>query len=104
MQTEGPQWMFIAVGLLLLLSMVNECQGQQQLPVAVGNWTWVSGGNSTNQVGSYGSLNVAAAGNVPGSRFGHCMVMDSVGRAAYLSGGLTAAGTLIRATPTILVD
>ncbi len=32
-------------------------------------WTWVSGSSTRNAVGVYGSLSVAAAGNVPGARF-----------------------------------
>ncbi|HEY0747230.1 MAG TPA: kelch repeat-containing protein [Steroidobacteraceae bacterium] len=32
-------------------------------------WTWVSGSSTTNVVGTYGSLSVGAAGNVPGARF-----------------------------------
>jgi len=32
------------------------------------NWTWVSGSNSGNQTGVYGTKEVASASNVPGSR------------------------------------
>jgi N-acetylneuraminic acid mutarotase len=32
-------------------------------------WTWVSGSNTIDNVGVYGSLGVAAPGNVPGARF-----------------------------------
>jgi uncharacterized repeat protein (TIGR03803 family) len=32
------------------------------------NWTWVSGSNGLNQLGSYGTQGVASATNVPGSR------------------------------------
>lgn len=35
-----------------------------------GQWTWVSGGNLANQNGVYGTQLVAAASNVPGSRWG----------------------------------
>jgi hypothetical protein len=35
-----------------------------------GQWTWVSGGNVANQNGTYGVQTTAAAGNVPGSRWG----------------------------------
>ena len=31
-------------------------------------WTWVSGSNSVNAKGVYGTLNVASASNVPGAR------------------------------------
>ena len=32
------------------------------------NWTWVSGVNTVNQIGSYGTKGTAAAANVPGAR------------------------------------
>ena len=32
------------------------------------NWTWVSGSNTVNQIGVYGTKGVAAPGNVPGMR------------------------------------
>ena len=52
-----------------------------------GMWAWLSGSGSANQAGIYGSLGVAAAGNVPGARGGHPMVIDSAGRAVYVMGG-----------------
>jgi Galactose oxidase, central domain len=33
-----------------------------------GLWTWVSGSNTANQTGTYGTIGVAAASNVPGGR------------------------------------
>ena len=35
-----------------------------------GQWIWISGGNTANQNGVYGTQTAAAAGNVPGSRWG----------------------------------
>lgn len=35
-----------------------------------GQWIWISGGNTANQNGVFGTQTVAAAGNVPGSRWG----------------------------------
>ena len=35
-----------------------------------GQWIWISGGNTANQNGVLGTQTVAAAGNVPGSRWG----------------------------------
>lgn len=32
-----------------------------------GQWTWMSGANTTNQAGAYGVQGTAAAGNVPGA-------------------------------------
>ena len=36
--------------------------------MASGQWTWVSGSNTGGQTGTYGTLGVASASNVPGSR------------------------------------
>lgn len=35
---------------------------------SAGEWTWVSGSNTGNQVGVYGTLGVPSPGNVPGNR------------------------------------
>jgi hypothetical protein len=35
---------------------------------ALNEWTWVGGSHSIPQLGNYGTLGVAAAGNLPGSR------------------------------------
>jgi N-acetylneuraminic acid mutarotase/pimeloyl-ACP methyl ester carboxylesterase len=50
------------------------------------NWTWVSGSNTVNQSGSYGTQGVAAAGNVPGARIGSVSWTDSSGN-LWLFGG-----------------
>ena len=52
-----------------------------------GLWTWLSGRNTANQAGSYGSQGVATVGNEPGSRWQHAMVLDSAGRVVYVLGG-----------------
>jgi N-acetylneuraminic acid mutarotase len=48
-------------------------------------WTWVSG-SSTGSAGVYGTLGMAAAGNVPGSRFSAAAWTDSSGN-LWLFGG-----------------
>jgi N-acetylneuraminic acid mutarotase len=42
-----------------------------------GQWKWVSGSNTVNAKGAYGTLGSAAAGNVPGARYGAVSWMDS---------------------------
>ena len=49
-------------------------------------WTWVSGSNSPNQSGNYGTLGVAAATNVPGSRYNPAFWRDTSGN-FWLFGG-----------------
>ena len=50
-------------------------------------WTWLSGSNSANPGGNYGTINVAAGSNVPGGRFFPAFWRDSSGN-LYLFGGL----------------
>jgi hypothetical protein len=45
----------------------------------MGNWTAVSGATNVNKGGTYGTQNVAAAGNVPGGRWGAAYVTDATG-------------------------
>jgi N-acetylneuraminic acid mutarotase len=51
-----------------------------------GEWTWVSGSNSVNQPGTYGTEGTAAVGNVPGARNGAFSWIDSSGN-FWLFGG-----------------
>jgi N-acetylneuraminic acid mutarotase len=50
-------------------------------------WTWVSGGSTINATGVYGTLGVAAGGNVPGSRINIVSWADGKGN-LWLFGGL----------------
>ncbi len=56
------------------------------------NWTWVSGANTLNQAGSYGTQGVAAPGNVPGARYGSVSWIDSGGH-LWLFGGYGSDST-----------
>ncbi len=49
-------------------------------------WTWVSGGDSPNAVGVYGTLGSTAATNFPGSRSGAASWIDAAGN-FWLFGG-----------------
>jgi N-acetylneuraminic acid mutarotase len=53
---------------------------------STGEWTWVSGSNTANQPGVYGTLGVPAAGNVPGARLQAVSWTDSSGN-LWLFGG-----------------
>jgi hypothetical protein len=43
------------------------------------NWIWVSGSNTENQYGVYGTKGVAAPDNIPGARFGSVSWIDANG-------------------------
>ncbi|HLY75471.1 MAG TPA: fibronectin type III domain-containing protein [Planctomycetota bacterium] len=50
------------------------------------NWTWISGSNTTDQTGTYGTKGVGAPANIPGARAMGAGWMDSSGR-FWLFGG-----------------
>ena len=58
-----------------------------------GEWTWVSGANVANQVGTYGTQGTAAPGNVPGARQNAAVWTDTSGN-FWLFGGSSAGGYL----------
>ncbi len=53
---------------------------------STGEWTWVSGANTPDQQGVYGTLGTAAPGNVPGARAGAASWTDASGN-LWLFGG-----------------
>lgn len=53
---------------------------------ATGQWTWVSGSNTVNQIGDYGTLGTPAASNVPGARQSSVSYIDLSGN-FWLFGG-----------------
>jgi N-acetylneuraminic acid mutarotase len=50
------------------------------------DWTWIKGGNTINNTGVYGLLNVPAASNLPGARSNAAMWTDNSGN-LWLFGG-----------------
>ncbi len=51
-----------------------------------GQWTWVGGGDTINQLGQYGIVGTPASGNFPGSRAGAIAFADPLGN-VWLFGG-----------------
>ena len=49
------------------------------------NWIWISGSNSTNQAGNYGTIGITSSLNVPGARYG--AASWRVSNAFWLFGG-----------------
>jgi hypothetical protein len=56
--------------------------------LSTGEWTWMSGSNTGNQPGVYGTLGVPAGGNVPGARSAAVSWTDLSGN-LWLFGGTT---------------
>lgn len=49
-------------------------------------WTWVSGANSYNQIGSWGAVGVAAASNIPSARYASALAVDASGNILMFGG------------------
>ncbi|WP_413943141.1 kelch repeat-containing protein [Bdellovibrio sp. HCB-162] len=54
-------------------------------------WTWMTGSNTSNATGTYGTQGVAAPGNTPGARFSGVTWIDTSGN-LWLSGGSKSPG------------
>jgi hypothetical protein len=68
--------------------------------IGTNQWTWVAGGGATglaNQNGVYGSQQISAAGNVPGSRWSAAGWTDAKGN-IWLFGGWGYASSLAKST------
>ena len=64
--------------------------------IATGQWTWISGGGATgvaDQTGVYGTAQVSAAANVPGSRWGSVGFTDPLNNIWLISGWGYASAT-----------
>jgi len=70
-----------------------------------GQWTWMSGSNTHNQMGTYGTLGTPAPGNVPGARNNPVTWVDKSGNLWLFGGqGEPASGTPYGAGPYDLND
>jgi hypothetical protein len=68
--------------------------------IATGQWTWVSGGGATglaDQSGVYGTQQVSAAGNFPGSRWGSVGFTDPLNN-IWLVAGWGYGSTTVKST------
>jgi len=66
-----------------------------------GEWTWVSGANTGDQAGVYGTLGAPAASDVPGSRESSMTFTDGMGN-LWLFGGATTNGPLVDSSGTMV--
>ncbi len=86
--TSGNLWLF--GGNELTADQATNFSGDSndlwKYNIASGQWTWVSGSNSVNQQGNYGTLNSAASTNAPGARDSGVGWIDSSGN-LWLFGG-----------------
>ena len=75
---------------ILLVVALPGCEagggGNGPPPASTPKWTWVSGNNTVNQEGTYGTQGTASPSNVPGAREQAASWIDSSGR-LWLFGG-----------------
>ena len=69
-----------------MLTLAGCGSSSPSTPAKVNEWTWESGASSIESHGVYGTLGVAAAGNVPGARWSAVSWTDSSGN-LWLFGG-----------------
>ena len=83
--------LFISVFVLLISSCNRNRTGGNTsehgtTPTVTPEWTWVSGSDTGDQSGTYGTLGVADGANVPGARYGSVSWTDASGN-LWLFGG-----------------
>jgi len=89
----GNLWLFGGFG--LDSSTYGDLNDLWKFDVVSGQWTWVSGSNTRNATGVYGTQGIAAAVNVPGAREGSISWRDATTGSLWLYGGIAAGGTTI---------
>ena len=94
--TGGNLWLFGGFGYdsippTISLGRLNDLW---KYNIGIGQWTWVSGANTQNQTGVYGTKGTPAAANVPGAREGAASWIDASGN-LWLFGGLGLASTIV---------
>ena len=92
--SSGDLWLFGGVGYDAAGGTGNLNDLWKYSPSS-GQWTWVSGANSHNASGVYGTQGTAAAGNVPGARYSASSWIDSSGNLWLFGGyGYDSTGSL----------
>ncbi|MDI1355869.1 MAG: kelch repeat-containing protein [bacterium] len=81
----GNIWMFGGQGYGTATSM-GYLNDLWRYNISSGQWTWMNGTNSINQLGAYGTLAISSSTNAPGSRQGPTSWVDSNGN-FWLFGG-----------------
>ncbi len=80
----GNFWLFGGFGLSTAIDTPGALNDLWEF--GAGQWTWTGGSNLLQQPGSYGTLGVAAPGNIPGARSGAVSWTDASGN-FWLFGG-----------------
>ena len=90
---NGSLWLFggIGIGVSGTYGSLNDLW---KFATSTGEWTWVSGSNVVNQIGSYGTKGMASPGNAPMARYGASSWASATGN-LWLFGGLGTGSVLL---------
>ena len=90
---DGDFWLFGGSGRDSAGTMEGRLNDLWRYNITSGEWTWVSGSDTVNQAGTYGTKGTPAAANIPGARRESISWVDSGGD-FWLFGGYTIYGRL----------
>jgi N-acetylneuraminic acid mutarotase len=90
--SSGTLWLFGGEGLATTSARGDLNDLWKYNPTTL-EWIWVSGSNSTNQAGTYGTMGTASSSNIPGGRYAAVSWLDPAGKFWLLGGfGYYSAG------------
>lgn len=89
--STGNVWLFGGAG-YDGTGTVGDLNDLWQYSPASGQWTWISGSDTVNAIGVYGTQGEPAAGNVPGARDGTVFWIDSAGNLLLFGGEPGSSG------------
>ncbi len=87
----GYLWMFGGAG-YAITSTYGALNDLWKYNIAINEWTWVSGDNTINNMGVYGTMGTPSGGNKPGARDGGVCWVDTAGKFWLFGGGYDASG------------
>ena len=92
--SAGKPVAFRGIG-IACLGRFRQPERSVEITLSTGQWTWVSGSDTINQNGIYGTKGTADPGNTPGGRTQSVSWTDSAGNLWLFGGlGLPASGTV----------
>lgn len=89
---SGNLWLFGGFGAGASSTTVSYLNDLWKFNPNTTEWTWVSGANTINQSGTYGTQGIASTSNVPGARRSSVSWIDASGN-LWLFGGTTGIST-----------
>lgn len=91
--TNGQLWVFGGYGVDASLFFRGDLNDLWCYDTRLESWAWVSGANTTNNYGIYGTQGVADIGNIPGSRKGFGMLAQQTKLLLYGGRGYSTSSS-----------